>query len=54
MLLDTYPGFEKHQSPDPAELTGSARHQYLVLRAGVRARESAIDRLDVVATEGTP
>jgi DNA-binding PadR family transcriptional regulator len=48
-LLDTYRGFEKRQFPDPSSLSGSALHQYLVLRGGVRAEESAIDWLDEVA-----
>lgn len=47
-LLDTYRGFEKKQFPDPASLTGSALHQYLVLRGGIRAEEGAIDWLDEV------
>ena len=44
-LLDTYRGFEKQQFPDPAVLTGSDLHQYLVLRGGIRAEEGAIDWL---------
>jgi DNA-binding PadR family transcriptional regulator len=48
-LLDTYRGFEKRQFPDPSSLSGSALHQYLVLRGGIRAEESAIDWLDEVA-----
>jgi DNA-binding PadR family transcriptional regulator len=48
-LLDTYRGFEKGQFPDPATLNGSALHQYLVLRGGIRAEESTIDWLDEVA-----
>lgn len=47
-LLDTYREFEKRQFPDPTVLTGSALHQYLVLRGGIRAEESAIDWLDEV------
>ena len=49
-LLDTYRGFEKRQFPHPGGLSGSALHQYLVLRGGIRAEESAIDWLDEVAT----
>ena len=49
-LLDTYRGFEKRQFPDPSALAGNALHQYLVLRGGIRAEESAIDWLDEVAT----
>jgi len=48
-LLDTYRGFEKGQFPDPRGLTGAALHQYLVLRGGIRAEESAIEWLDEVA-----
>jgi len=48
-LLDTYRGFEKQQFPDPSALSGGALHQYLVLRGGIRAEESAIDWLDEVA-----
>jgi DNA-binding PadR family transcriptional regulator len=48
-LLDTYHGFEKRQFADPSALAGSALHQYLVLRGGIRAEESAIDWLDEVA-----
>jgi len=47
-LLDTYRGFEKTQFPDPSALSGAALHQYLVLRGGIRAEESAIDWLDEV------
>ena len=50
-LLDTYRGFEKRQFPDPGALTGTALHQYLVLRGGIRAEESAIDWLDEVTGE---
>jgi DNA-binding PadR family transcriptional regulator len=48
-LLDTYRGVEKRQFPDPSALRGTALHQYLVLRGGIRAEESAIDWLDEVA-----
>jgi DNA-binding PadR family transcriptional regulator len=53
-LLDTYRGFEKKQFPDPSALRGSALHQYLVLRGGIRAEESTVDWLDevVAALEG--
>ena len=47
-LLDTYRGFEKRQFPDPATLRGSALHQYLVLRGGIRAEEGSVDWLDEV------
>lgn len=48
-LLDTYRGYEKRQFPNPAALSGSALHQYLVLRGGIRAEESAIDWLSEVS-----
>jgi DNA-binding PadR family transcriptional regulator len=48
-LLDTYRVFEKRQFPDPGALTGSALHQYLVLRGGIRAEEGAVEWLDEVA-----
>ncbi|KIU18038.1 PadR family transcriptional regulator [Mycolicibacterium llatzerense] len=47
-LLDTYLGYEKRQFPDPAALTGSALHQYLVLRGGIRAEQGSVDWLDEV------
>jgi hypothetical protein len=47
-LLDTFRVYEKRQFPDPTRLTGSALHQYLVLRGGIRAEESAVDWLDEV------
>lgn len=47
-LLDTYRGFEKDQFPDPSALHGTALHQYLVLRGGIRAEQSAIEWLDEV------
>lgn len=47
-LLDTYRGLEKNQFPDPSALRGTASHQYLVLRGGIRAQESAIEWLDEV------
>lgn len=46
--LDVYRALEKRQFPDPAALSGSALHQYLVLRGGIRAEQSAIDWLDEV------
>jgi Transcriptional regulator PadR-like family len=42
-LLDTCLGFEKRPFPDPSALSGSALHQYLVLRGGIRAEESSVD-----------
>jgi DNA-binding PadR family transcriptional regulator len=48
-LIDTYRGLAKRQFPDPSTLRGTALHQYLVLRGGIRAEESAIDWLDEVA-----
>jgi DNA-binding PadR family transcriptional regulator len=47
-LLDTYRGFEKKQFPHPASLRGSALHQYLVLRGGIRTEEGSIDWLDEI------
>lgn len=47
-LLDAYLGFEKTQFPDPSTLTASARHQYLVLRGGIRAEAGSVDWLDEV------
>jgi DNA-binding PadR family transcriptional regulator len=49
-LLDAYRGFGKRQFPDPSALNGSALHQYLVLRGGIRAEESTIDWLDEVTS----
>ncbi len=48
-LLDAYRGFEKSQFPDPAAVTGTDLHQYLVLRGGIRAEESAVEWLDEVS-----
>lgn len=47
-LLDTYRGFEKKQFSDPVSLRGSALHQYLVLRGGIRTEEGTIDWLDEI------
>jgi DNA-binding PadR family transcriptional regulator len=47
--LDTYHQLEKRSFPDPSALRGAALHQYLVLRGGIRAEESAIGWLDEVA-----
>lgn len=47
-LLDAYRGFEKAQFPNPAGLTGSELHQYLVLRGGIRAEEGAIEWISEV------
>ncbi len=46
--LDVYRALEKRQFPDPGSLTGATLHQFLVLRGGIRAEESAIDWLDEV------
>lgn len=43
--LDLYRELEKRQFPDPGALAGSALHQYLVLRGGIRAEEGTIDWL---------
>ena len=45
-LLDIYRGYEKQQFADPSALSGSALHQYLVLRGGIRAEEGSVDWLD--------
>jgi DNA-binding PadR family transcriptional regulator len=47
--LDTYRRLEKRQFPQRRSLTGTALHQYLVLRGGIRAEESAVEWLDEVA-----
>jgi DNA-binding PadR family transcriptional regulator len=47
--LDSYRALEKRQFPQPSSLTGAALHQYLVLRGGIRAEESAVAWLDEVA-----
>ena len=49
-LLDTYRGFQQQQFPEPNSLTGAELHQYLVLRGGIRAEESAVGWLDEVTT----
>lgn len=46
--LDVYRELEKRQFSHPGALTGAALHQYLVLRGGIRAEESAVDWLDEV------
>lgn len=46
--LDVYREMEKRQFPHPAGLSGSALHQYLVLRGGIRVEENTIDWLDEV------
>ena len=54
-LLDVYRGYEKSQFPNPAGLSGSALHQYLVLRGGIRAEEGSVDWLDeILAAIGDP
>lgn len=47
-LLDTYHGYQKRQFPDPSSLSGTAMHQYLVLRGGIRAEENSVEWLDEV------
>ena len=49
-LLDTYRGYQKSQFPDPAGLSGTALHQYLVLRGGIRSEQGSIDWLDEILT----
>jgi len=46
--LDLYREMEKRQFPRPGGLTGTALHQYLVLRGGIRVEENTIDWLDEV------
>jgi DNA-binding PadR family transcriptional regulator len=48
-VLDTYRGFEK-QFSKPESLGGSALHQYLVLRGGIRTEEGTLAWLDEVAS----
>ena len=47
--LNTYRQLEKRGFADPAAPRGTALHQYLVLRGGILAEESAIEWLDEVA-----
>ena len=47
-LLEVYRGYQKRQFGDPAALSGTALHQYLVLRGGIRAEEGSIEWLDEV------
>lgn len=47
--LDAYRAIEKRSFADPATLHGTALHQYVVLRLGIRAEENAIEWLDEVA-----
>ena len=46
--LDLYREMEKRQFPRPDALSGTALHQYLVLRGGIRAEENTIDGLDEI------
>ncbi len=50
VVLDTYRGYAKRQFPDPSVLSGTALHQYLVLRGGIRTEEGSVDWLDEVLT----
>ncbi|KQH79106.1 PadR family transcriptional regulator [Mycobacterium gordonae] len=47
--LDTYRSLQRRGFPDPSVLRDAALHQYLVLRGGIRAEESAVEWLDEVA-----
>ncbi|MBI2702673.1 MAG: PadR family transcriptional regulator [Mycobacterium sp.] len=47
--LETYRGLQRRTFPDTSALRDAALHQYLVLRGGIRAEESAIEWLDEVA-----
>jgi DNA-binding PadR family transcriptional regulator len=49
-LLAVYLGYAKSHFPHPEALTGTALHQHLVLRGGIRAEESSIEWLDEVLT----
>lgn len=46
--LQVYRDLVQRQFPAPDTLTGAPLHQYLVLRGGIRAEQSAIDWLDEV------
>lgn len=46
--LDVYRLIEKRDFSDPARLSGRRLHQYLVLRAGVRAEQGFLDWCDEV------
>ncbi|RDI63702.1 PadR family transcriptional regulator [Nocardia pseudobrasiliensis] len=46
--LEVYRLIEKKDFPDPTRLTGSALHQYLVLRGGIRAEAGLIEWCDEV------
>ena len=53
-LAGRLPRARERTFPDPSALRGAALHQYLVLRGGIRAEESAIDWLDEVARRAGP
>lgn len=46
--LDLFRAFEKKDFADPERLSGTALHQYLVLRAGIRVEEGFVDWCDEV------
>lgn len=46
--LDVYRRIEKQDFPDPASLSGTALHQYLVLRGGIRVEEGFTEWCDEV------
>ncbi|NNG96747.1 PadR family transcriptional regulator [Gordonia araii] len=48
LLLDLYRGFAEQDYPDPDSLSGRKLHQYLVLRGGIRAAQSAVEWCDEV------
>jgi len=52
--LDLYRRIEKHDFPAPGQLTGSSLHQYLVLRAGIRAEEGFTQWYDEVLAALNP
>ena len=47
--LDIHRALQQCTFPDPSVLHGTALHQYLVLRGGIRAEEGVIEWLDEVA-----
>ncbi|MDT8910180.1 PadR family transcriptional regulator [Amycolatopsis sp. PS_44_ISF1] len=52
--LDAYRQIEKRDFPAPAELSGQALHQYLVLRGGVRAEEGQVEWFEEVLAALNP
>nr|WP_296778587.1 PadR family transcriptional regulator [Rhodococcus sp. (in: high G+C Gram-positive bacteria)] len=46
--LELYRSIEKRDFPSPADLAGTALHQYLVLRGGIRVEEGFADWCDEI------